>query len=246
MTQHPVLSRRDLLRGAGALSLAAAIAPLATACGGGTADVSTANARLKLPTYVPFAGVKPDLAAGDNLLPGFYGYPADPVSAITGKPGEGAGKVDILVNTFSPVPPARGQQRLLAGAERPGRRRVGVQHRPGRRLRHQADHDAGRRRPARPGDAADLDPEPARGAEGQVRRPDAVPVGRRGQGVPVPGQHPGILLAADDRERRDLRPAHTAGQHREHHVRSRRSDRGAVTQPGPAEPPGVRGAVRRA
>ncbi len=108
MTQHPVLSRRDVLRGAGALSLAAAIAPLTTACGGGTADVSTANARLKLPTYVPFGGVTPDLAAGDNLLPGFYGYPADPVSAISGKPGEGAGKVDILVNTFSPVPPALG------------------------------------------------------------------------------------------------------------------------------------------
>ncbi|WP_187280397.1 extracellular solute-binding protein [Streptomyces sp. IB2014 016-6] len=113
MNQHRVLSRRSLLRGAGAMSLAAAAAPLVAACGsgaGGGGDVA-ANARLKLPTYVPFAGVKPDLPFGDNLLPGFYGYPADPAAAVTGKPGEGAGKVDILVNTFTPVPPAPGSNK---------------------------------------------------------------------------------------------------------------------------------------
>ncbi|MCG5217039.1 extracellular solute-binding protein [Streptosporangium soli] len=111
MNQHRVLSRRGLLRGAGALSLAAAAGPLTAACGGGNTadgDTAAANARLKLPAYIPFAGVEPDLPAGDNLLPGFYGYPASLVAALSGRPGEGAGKVDILVNTFNPVPPAVG------------------------------------------------------------------------------------------------------------------------------------------
>ncbi len=110
MNKDRLVSRRGLLRGAGALSLAAAAAPLVTACGSGTdgTDTAAANAKLKLPTYVPFTGVDPDLPAGENLLPGFYGYPSDLVRAVSGKPAEGAGKVSILVNTFTPVPPGAG------------------------------------------------------------------------------------------------------------------------------------------
>lgn len=110
VTQHRVVSRRALLRGMGAMTLAAASTSFLSACGGGggAANTAEANARVKLPTHVPYSGVTPDLPAGEDLLPGFYRYPENLVTAITGKPGAGAGKVSILVDTFTPVPPPLG------------------------------------------------------------------------------------------------------------------------------------------
>ncbi len=107
MSLHRAVSRRDLLRGAGALALAASTTSFAAACGAGTgtADDAAANAKVRLPTHIPYAGVTPDLPAGEDLLPGFYRYPAELREAVSGKPGEGAGTVNILVDTFTPLPP---------------------------------------------------------------------------------------------------------------------------------------------
>ncbi|GAB3450479.1 extracellular solute-binding protein [Actinophytocola sediminis] len=96
-----------MLRGMGAMTLAAASTSFISACGGGggTVNSAEANAGVRLPTHVPYTGVTPDLPAGPDLLPGFYRYPENLVTAITSKPGEGAGRVAILVDTFTPVPP---------------------------------------------------------------------------------------------------------------------------------------------
>lgn len=101
-TEYDV-SRRGFLRGAGAVALSAS---LASACGGSTGNNSVqANSKVALPAYIPYGGVTPDLPPGPNLLPGFFGYPQNLVTAYPNPPAAGAGTVNILVDTFTPVPP---------------------------------------------------------------------------------------------------------------------------------------------
>ncbi|GHJ37040.1 extracellular solute-binding protein [Streptomyces sp. TS71-3] len=105
------MGRRRLLAGAVA---AAAAGPLLTACSGtdsaGTSKAQgAANAAVRLPSYVPYQGVKPDLpGTAKGVLAGFYGYPAHPVTGVRGKPAAGP-KISALVNIFEPVPPAAGR-----------------------------------------------------------------------------------------------------------------------------------------
>src|SRR5215472_7866707 len=56
--------------------------PVATAASGTTA--------LQLPTYMPFAGVKPDLPAGDKGIdPAFFSFPTTLTRSVTETPGNG-------------------------------------------------------------------------------------------------------------------------------------------------------------
>ncbi|HEY2672523.1 MAG TPA: extracellular solute-binding protein [Rugosimonospora sp.] len=114
MSTARAVSRREILRGAGAIAFTAATASLAAACGNSpsAAGVTQANSKLKLPTYVPYAQVTPDLPAGQDLLPGFFRYPANLVTAFPSPPATGAGTVNILVDTFTPVPPALGSNKF--------------------------------------------------------------------------------------------------------------------------------------
>jgi putative aldouronate transport system substrate-binding protein len=104
-------SRRTFLRGALGAGVLATGGPLLAACGGGTAttDTSAANAKVKLPTYLPYQGVKPDLpATKDGVLPAFLNFPGNPVSVSHAPPGKG-GSVSAFVQTYSPVPPPLGR-----------------------------------------------------------------------------------------------------------------------------------------
>jgi len=99
------IDRRLFLTG----SLAAATL---AACGksgssGGTNAAATQG--VKLPTYLHYTGVKPDLPGSDQgLLDGFLQYPNPPIKAFTAPPGDG-GPISAFVQTNSHVPPALAQ-----------------------------------------------------------------------------------------------------------------------------------------
>lgn len=103
------VDRRTLLRGVGgAAMLSAATAPVLTACGGNSTlgDSSASNLGVKLPTYVRFEGVKPDLPATDKgVMPGYLAYPATPETVLDEPPAKG-GSVSALAIIYGSIPPA--------------------------------------------------------------------------------------------------------------------------------------------
>ncbi|GAA5039184.1 putative aldouronate transport system substrate-binding protein [Thermocatellispora tengchongensis] len=108
----PHVTRRSLIRGLGGAALFAALpGPLLAACSTQPAGTSapSSNAKVRLPSHLPYAGVKPDLAPTTNGVDaGYLTYPADPAAAITQPPGRG-GTVTAMTLTYGAVPPAVGQ-----------------------------------------------------------------------------------------------------------------------------------------
>lgn len=104
-----------MLRAIGGVTAAAALPTLLGACSGGPEskpNTSTSNAKVRLPTFVPYEGVKPDLApTTDGVLAGFLSYPAEPVAGLTEKPGSGAAMVAMVSNP-GPIPPVNGNRYL--------------------------------------------------------------------------------------------------------------------------------------
>jgi len=102
--QPSTIDRRLFLSG----TLAAAVL---TACGKSapTNNTTAATEGVKLPTYVRYTGVKPDLPGNEQgLLDGFLQYPTPQIKAFPTPPGDG-GPVSAFVQTNSPVPPALAQ-----------------------------------------------------------------------------------------------------------------------------------------
>jgi putative aldouronate transport system substrate-binding protein len=93
----------------GAASLLEACAPGAPSGGGSgtTAGAGTpTGGAVKLPTYVPFEGPKPDLAGNpQGLDPGFFKFPKDLVKSVTTPPGDGSTVSAITYLTLAPPPP---------------------------------------------------------------------------------------------------------------------------------------------
>ncbi|HET6320388.1 MAG TPA: extracellular solute-binding protein, partial [Chloroflexota bacterium] len=84
-----------------------------TAGGGATGATSgTGGPNLggvKLPTYVPFTGLKPDLAGNEKGLdPAFFKFPADLVKSVPQPPGDGSSISAITYLTLA-APPAMAQ-----------------------------------------------------------------------------------------------------------------------------------------
>jgi putative aldouronate transport system substrate-binding protein len=104
-------SRRRFLAMSGGAAAAVAGSGLLSACTTGSASgPSTGGAgSVTFPDYLPATPVRPDLpATAQGVLAGFYDYPAHPVAAISGKPGQGAGTVRAMTDIFNPVPPGVG------------------------------------------------------------------------------------------------------------------------------------------
>ncbi|MGI5288998.1 extracellular solute-binding protein [Nonomuraea polychroma] len=100
----PRVTRRTLIGGA-------LLAPLLASCSSQSSGTPapTSNAKAKLPSYIPYSGVKPDLApTAQGVDAGYLAYPANPVSVITQPPGRG-GTVTAMTLTYGAVPPAVGQ-----------------------------------------------------------------------------------------------------------------------------------------
>lgn len=106
------LGRRDFLRGvAGTVAIVAGGSALA-GCGGGgkTANTSSENTKVTLPSYAPYTSVKPDLPGNTEIgvQDGYLTYPAHPVRAIKTKPGKG-GTVTAFTTMYTALPPALGR-----------------------------------------------------------------------------------------------------------------------------------------
>ncbi len=79
----------------------------ATGATSGTGGATQAGVRL--PTYVPFAGPKPDLAGNEKGLdPAFFKFPSDLVKSVPQPPGDGSAISAITYLTLA-APPAMGQ-----------------------------------------------------------------------------------------------------------------------------------------
>lgn len=102
--------RRTLLRGAVAAAGAAASGGLLAGCGDGKVANNSNNASVKLPTYQPYHGPKPDLAGSNGVPDGFLKYPANAPHVAKTPPGDGS-TVSSFVQTFSPLAPAVGSNK---------------------------------------------------------------------------------------------------------------------------------------
>ncbi|GAA1941748.1 Tat pathway signal sequence domain protein [Kitasatospora viridis] len=106
------LNRRRFLSASASIAGAAAMAPLLSACGGGsnvkTGANTAAGLKAALPTYVPSTAIKadiPSVAGGPDAAtdPGFLGYPASPVATVSGVPGKG-GSYTAVTPLWGTVP----------------------------------------------------------------------------------------------------------------------------------------------
>src|SRR5207244_1917993 len=112
----PRLGRRTCVVGSGLLALGTIGASLLEACApaapatpaagsGGTS--SAGGGAVKLPTYVPFEGPKPDLPGNEKGLdPAFFKFPTDLVKSVPTPPGDGSTVTAITYLTLAPPPPA--------------------------------------------------------------------------------------------------------------------------------------------
>jgi putative aldouronate transport system substrate-binding protein len=114
LNRRAFVTRTGLLAvGALGASLLQACAPAAPAAGGapassggGTPAAGAASGALKLPTYVPFEGPKPDLAGNpQGLDPAFFKFPSNLVKTVTTAPGDGSTVNAITYLTLAPPPP---------------------------------------------------------------------------------------------------------------------------------------------
>ncbi|TDV49690.1 extracellular solute-binding protein [Actinophytocola oryzae] len=107
MVQHQI-GRRSFLQLTGLAGLALATPATLAACGPGNSGTGASGAAdgAILPSYLPYTGVRPDLAGSDTFMAAFYGLPAKPPAAFP-KPPAGGGSVTAMVNVFGPPPPAK-------------------------------------------------------------------------------------------------------------------------------------------
>jgi putative aldouronate transport system substrate-binding protein len=116
MTEHegPAVARIDrrafmtrgglVAAGAVGVSLLNACAPSAPSAP--AAPAAAGGGPVKLPTYVPFEGPKPDLAGNEQGLdPAFFKFPANLTQTVTTPPGDGSTVTAITYLTLAPPPP---------------------------------------------------------------------------------------------------------------------------------------------
>jgi putative aldouronate transport system substrate-binding protein len=110
------VSRRTFLAGAAGAAALIGTGTLA-GCGGSSnqGNSSTANASVKLPTYIRYGGVKPDLPGTDaGVDPAFRHFPATRPKSVPQKPGTGE-TVTGMANIFYAIPPGRDRNSYWAG-----------------------------------------------------------------------------------------------------------------------------------
>ncbi|HZX04802.1 extracellular solute-binding protein [Kribbella sp.] len=107
----PVSRRSFLGGGLAAAAVAVTGTPLLAGCASGKKNTAAANAAVKLPTYMKYGEIKPDLPGTDVVLDGFLKYPANPVKAIADAPGDGK-PITFMTNIPGAIPPAADQNQF--------------------------------------------------------------------------------------------------------------------------------------
>ncbi|MBM7789558.1 extracellular solute-binding protein [Tenggerimyces flavus] len=97
------MSRRQVL-GGGVAMMATASGLLAAGCQSTDRKPTAQPKSVTLPSYIPFEGVKPDLAGTADIAPGFLAYPANPTRTIMEPPIKG-GTASAIVRLYSAAPP---------------------------------------------------------------------------------------------------------------------------------------------
>jgi putative aldouronate transport system substrate-binding protein len=70
------------------------------------ANTPDRNVKVRLPTYLPFTDVRPDLpGAGNGVDPGFKTYPRDRPRSVHHRPGHGSDRVSAMANIYYALPP---------------------------------------------------------------------------------------------------------------------------------------------
>ncbi|MFC7620930.1 extracellular solute-binding protein [Microlunatus sp. GCM10028923] len=106
--------RRTLLAGAGATALIGTATGCATNSGAGS-NTAEKNTGVKLPNYIEYQGVKPDLPGNENgTLPGFHQFPAERAKSVPEKPGGGE-TLSGLGHIYTAVPPGLDQNSYWKG-----------------------------------------------------------------------------------------------------------------------------------
>lgn len=116
MRSTPIFTRRRLLAGAGGLAAMAGATSL-VGCSGGTKSANNASvdASVKLPTYVAYTGVKPDLpGTAQGVDNAFRHWPSNNPKAVSEKPGNGQ-TVTGMANIYYAVPPGPSKNSYWAG-----------------------------------------------------------------------------------------------------------------------------------
>ena len=105
-------TRRKFI-GSSLLVAAAGVPSLASCSSTGSSAASAANEAVKLPTYVKFKGVTPDLPGSNTtgVLDGFLHYPPNPVQALDGAPGDGKA-ISLMTNIPTAIPPGVGKNKF--------------------------------------------------------------------------------------------------------------------------------------
>jgi putative aldouronate transport system substrate-binding protein len=118
-------SRRGLLQAGGAALLAAAGLGACSSGGGrDSAAQNNANARVSLPTYVPFQRVAPDLApSADGVMAGYLNYPTGLVDFRTTPVLSSGEPITALSQTAAVAPPSVGRNAYWQELNR----RIGVE-----------------------------------------------------------------------------------------------------------------------
>ncbi|MGW6059564.1 extracellular solute-binding protein [Streptomyces sp. NPDC055189] len=102
------MSRRTFLSLSTAVAAGAAATSL-TGCGSGAKKTGeAASSKVKLPSYLPFGKVKPDLPPNaKGLSAGFLSYPKDLVRSVPKPPGDGS-KITVLTEIWTQPPAPAG------------------------------------------------------------------------------------------------------------------------------------------
>ncbi|MFF0267098.1 hypothetical protein [Kribbella sp. NPDC004536] len=113
---YRAIGRRSFLVGAGGGAAALlGISGCSTGGGGSQANSVESNSKVQLPSYVPYAGITPDLpATAEGVDPAFRHFPKDRPKSVPDKPGNGE-TVTGMTNIFLPVPPGPGSNSYWAG-----------------------------------------------------------------------------------------------------------------------------------
>lgn len=99
------IDRRRLIQGAGVTALAASGVTALASCSSnsGPTNDEQNNERVKLPAYVPYAGVPTDLPAVDGVPPAFLKFPESPISFAEDKIGDGGVVTAMLSGNSAPL-----------------------------------------------------------------------------------------------------------------------------------------------
>lgn len=116
------LNRRSFIIGTGAISMTALLAACTTTGGAPSGGGGGSGGRVALPDYVPYEGIAPDIAGTKAGIPDvFLKYPASPVTATKGVPGDGS-KMAASVPFANTIPAMNGSNSYWVELQR----RMGV------------------------------------------------------------------------------------------------------------------------